>query len=62
MKNERLNQLLLVVNCLRKHNKNCNQTIITKAADVYITKKKKRDGELSQRTIMETEEVKYNLF
>ena len=41
MKNERLNQLLLVVNCLRKHNKNCNQTIITKAADVYITKKKK---------------------
>lgn len=40
MKNERLNQLLLVVNCLRKHNKNCNQTIITKAVDVYITKNK----------------------
>ena len=46
---------------LRKLIKNCDQTIITKAVDVYMAKKKWRWG-IEPKRIMETEEVKHNLF
>ena len=63
VKNEQLNQLLLVrcnMTVLRKVIKNFDQIIITKGIDVYITIKKRHWGIKLQR-IMETEGVKYNL-